>query len=133
MLIGGGAAAAAWLVPESATASHRFPGKGASRTIYRLSSRGRRASAGTKAHHANMRFRTRAAADCNRAHPGDHARIVPLTVSPEEYRRLFYRGNQVADLRNIDTPMHSRGRTRGKRVKRRRRRAVRRARLNRRP
>ncbi len=71
------------------------------RRIYRLSSRGRRASHGTRAHHANMRFRTRRAADRNRAHPGDHAKIAPLTVSIEEFHRLFHRGSYLVDLRKL--------------------------------
>jgi hypothetical protein len=48
-----------------------------------------------------MRFRTRRAADRNRAHPGDHAKIVPLTVSIEEFHRLFHRGRHVVDLRTL--------------------------------
>lgn len=71
------------------------------RKIYRLSSRGRRASVGTKAYNANMRFRTRRAADRNRAHPGDHSHIVPLTVSVEEFHRLFHRGRHKVDLRSL--------------------------------
>lgn len=72
------------------------------RTIYRLSSRGRRVSNAAKAHNANKRFATRAAADRNRAHPGDRSRIVPLTVSVEEYHRLFVsRHSLVADLRQL--------------------------------
>lgn len=74
------------------------------RRIYRLSSRGRRASTGTKAHNANWRFRTRIAADRNRAHPGDTSKIVPLTVSIEEFHRLFPRGYQRVDLRKIGGP-----------------------------
>lgn len=74
------------------------------RRIYRLSSRKLSASTGTKAHNANRRFRTRRAADRGRAHPGDHSKIVPLTVSVEEFHRLFPRGQQWVDLRKIGGP-----------------------------
>ena len=87
-----GSARVAWAIPKRSSGRRR---------IYRLSSRGRRASRGTRAYHANMRFRTRRAADQNRAHPGDHARIVPLTVSIEEFHRLFHRGYQLVDLRTL--------------------------------
>lgn len=77
-------------------------------TIYRLSLRGRRGSRAAKLHNANMRFTTPHIADQNRAHPGDNSRIVPLTVSREEYFRLFVpqrglrqRFTPVADLRKL--------------------------------
>jgi hypothetical protein len=73
------------------------------RTIYRLSSRGRRISNAAKAHNANMRFANRVVANTHRAHKGDHSRIVPLTVSIEEYHRLFTsRHSLVADLRALN-------------------------------
>ena len=71
-------------------------------TIYRLSSRGRRTSRAAKRYNANHRFATKHAADTHRAHPGDRSRIVPLTVSIEEYHRLFTsRHSHVADLREL--------------------------------
>lgn len=82
------------------------------RRIYRLSSSGLRASTGTRAHHANLRFRTRRAADLGRAHPGDNAKIVPLDVSVEEFHRLFPRGIQWVDLRKIGGPPRRRARRR---------------------
>ena len=49
-----------------------------------------------------MRFATAAAADRHRAHPGDHSRIVQLTVSDTVFRRLFPSANsEVADLRKV--------------------------------
>lgn len=71
------------------------------RKIYRLSSRGRRASPAVKAHNANLRFKTKRAAKRNRAHPGDTSQVVPLTVSRTEFGRLFGGGGKVADLRTL--------------------------------
>lgn len=76
------------------------------RTIYRLSLRGRRGSKAGKLHNANLRFATAAAADANRAHPGDRSRIVALTVSEDEFDRLFSsRDSAVADLRSLRGPV----------------------------
>jgi len=71
------------------------------RKIYRLSSRGRRASPAVKAYNANLRFKTKRAAKRNRAHPGDTSQVVPLTVSATEFRRLFGGRGKVADLRKL--------------------------------
>jgi hypothetical protein len=72
------------------------------RTIYRLSSGGLPVSDAVKDHNANMRFATQAAADRHRAHPHDLSRIVAMSVSAGEYRRLFKRGgSQIADLRAL--------------------------------
>ena len=72
------------------------------RTIYRLSSGGLPVSDAVKEHNANMRFKTREAADQNRAHPADMSRIVPLKVSVTEYYRLFKRrDSHIADLRQL--------------------------------
>ena len=74
----------------------------AQRTIYRLSLRKRRGSNAAKKHNANMRFKTQHAADTHRAHPGDNSRIVPLTVSVQEFHRLFPgQHSLVADLRKF--------------------------------
>ncbi len=103
VLVSGSALAASVLAGGIAGAAHAFPTDSAGRrTIYRLSSRGRRASRGVKVHNANMRFKTKRAADRQRAHPGDRSRIVPLTVSVEEFHRLFGRGGHAADLRKLD-------------------------------
>jgi hypothetical protein len=60
-------------------------------TIYRLSVRGRRGSRAAKIHNANWRFLTKRVANRHRAHPGDNSRIVRLTVSRDEFIRLFVR------------------------------------------
>jgi hypothetical protein len=85
-----------------------LPSSGASRKrrrrkIYRLSSRGRRASPAVKAYNANLRFRTKRAAKRHRAHPGDTSRIVKLTVSADEFRRLFGKGRKRASLVDLRT------------------------------
>jgi hypothetical protein len=70
--------------------------------MYRLSLRGRRGSQAAKKHNACMRFATAQAADLHRAHPGDNTRIVRLSVSVEEFIRLFVRRRSlVADLRQL--------------------------------
>jgi hypothetical protein len=76
------------------------------RKIYRLSSRGQKhVGRKTKAYHANMRFATKQAADGHRAHRFDNARIVELTISVEEYHRLFVsRQSLVVDLRELGGP-----------------------------
>ena len=71
------------------------------RTIYRLSSGGLPVSDAVREHNDNMRFKTREAADQNRAHPADMSRIVPFKVSVTEYHRLFRRRSHVADLRQM--------------------------------
>lgn len=102
MLVAAASLIAGLLMAGPARIARAIPKKShGRRKIYRLSSRGRRASRGTRAYHANMRFRTRRDADRNRAHPGDTARIVPLTVSIEEFHRLFPRGLHVVDLRTL--------------------------------
>lgn len=71
------------------------------RKIYRLSSRGRRASPAVKAYNANLRFRTKRLAKHNLVFPGDTSQVVPLTVSLDEFRRLFGRRGKIADLRKL--------------------------------
>jgi hypothetical protein len=70
--------------------------------MYRLSLRGRRGSRAARKHNACMRFATAEAADTHRAHAGDNSRIVRLSVSVDEFVRLFVRRrSQVADLRQL--------------------------------
>lgn len=103
-LFASGAVAASSLTSRPAVAEP--PGAEGPCIIYRLSLRGRRGSRAAKAHNANLRFATQAAADANRAHPGDHSRIVPLDVSGDEYRRLFAdRNSLMADLRRLGGPV----------------------------
>ncbi|MDF1700786.1 MAG: hypothetical protein P1V36_06475, partial [Planctomycetota bacterium] len=66
---------------------------------YRLSTKGKRASRAAKRHAANKLFATSAAADANRAHPGDKSAIVQVDVSQAAWDRYFGQGNEVFDLR----------------------------------
>ena len=69
--------------------------------VYRLSTRGKRASQASKQHNANMLFATWEAADTNRAHPGDRSRIVRVNISPSRFERLFQvPAREVVDLRH---------------------------------
>jgi len=104
-LIIGGTVAAGTLVGHRASAQST-QGVPAPRVIYRLSVRGRRGSNAAKLHNANFRFATASAADQNRAHPGDHSRIVEMLVSDDEFDRLFSsRNSLVADLRVLRGPV----------------------------
>lgn len=70
--------------------------------MYRLSTRGRRASKAAKANAANKRFATIEAAEAGRAHPGDKAKVVALDVAPDTWERLFQGGARTTvDLRSI--------------------------------
>ena len=70
--------------------------------MYRLSTKGQRASNAAKANAANKRFATMEAAEAGRAHPGDRAKIVQLDVSPETWDKLFQDGARLAvDLRSL--------------------------------
>ena len=77
--------------------------------IYRLSLRGKKGSKAAKKNCANLRFATPMVAEKHRLGPWDRARVVPLTVSREEYFRLFFRRtarggssfSPVADLRKL--------------------------------
>lgn len=70
--------------------------------VYRLSLRGRRGSNAARKHNANKVFATEAAANQNRAHPGDRSRIVRVRVSNETFNRFFDGGSRlVVDLRSL--------------------------------
>jgi hypothetical protein len=77
------------------------PQAGPGATVYRLSARGKRASQASKKHNANMLFANAEAADRNRAHVGDHSRIVQISISRNEFRRFFGDGRTVVDLRKV--------------------------------
>jgi hypothetical protein len=105
-LIISGSLAVGTLLGSRAAAQGSPRGAAGLRVIYRLSLRGRRGSKAAKLYNANLRFATEAAADANRAHPGDNSRIVPLDVSADEFDRLFSsRSSEVADLRSLGGPV----------------------------
>jgi hypothetical protein len=67
------------------------------------SARGRRASAAVKTRNANLRYKTRAAALGDLAHPGDTSKVVRIDVSPLTFRLWFPpdTGTRVVDLRQL--------------------------------
>jgi hypothetical protein len=73
-----------------------------SEVVFRLSSRGRRTSNAAKLHNANMLFRSRLLADTNRAHAGDHSRIVAISLSGKRFNELFrIPKRDIVDLRKV--------------------------------
>ena len=105
LIIGGTVAAGALAVGGAGAALAAPQGAPPPVLIYRLSVRGRRGSQAAKKHNANFLFATEAAADANRAHPGDNSKIVSVVVSADEYDRLFNsREALVADLRKLRGP-----------------------------
>ena len=69
---------------------------------WQLSTRGvDSASNAAKAHAANKRFVSAAAADLNRAHPGDRSRIVQIDIKPATWQQWFGGGLDCVDLRQI--------------------------------
>jgi hypothetical protein len=98
----GGSLAVGALAGNSVHASQARATSSQTRTIYRLSLRGRRGSRAAKRHNANLRFASAGAAALHRAHRGDHSRVVGLTVSAAVFEQLFPALNdEVADLRAI--------------------------------
>lgn len=89
-LWGGGPA---WALPPNPAPNGRH-------VVYRRSSRGRRASQAVKIRNANLRYKTKHAAD-DPAHPGDTSFVVPLDVSQATFKLWFGRGAHVVDLRNL--------------------------------
>jgi hypothetical protein len=74
------------------------------RLVYRLSCRGRRCSQFAKIYAANLRFRTKKAAERHPPHPGHHTRIVSIIVSEEQYFVWFPRDQRprnIVDLREL--------------------------------
>jgi hypothetical protein len=70
------------------------------RTVFKLSGRGRRISNAAKKHNANFLFTTQKLADRNRAHKGDKSRIVSLVITEAEFKALFKK-KKIVDLRHI--------------------------------
>lgn len=94
-----GAVATLWRVgPASAAAPNPTPN--GRHVVYRRSSRGRRASQAVKIRNANLRYKTKHAAD-DPAHAGDTSYVVPIDVSQETFKLWFPRGAHVVDLRKL--------------------------------
>ena len=59
------------------------------------------ASNAAKSHAGNKRFVSAAAADANRAHAGDHSRIVTIDITPATWDTWFGGGLDCIDLRTL--------------------------------
>ncbi len=74
-------------------------GKGV--VVFRRSCKGVHASNAAKKHAANHLYKTSLAAALDKAHPGDNAKVVEVTVSQAYYDRIFRFGGSSADLRKV--------------------------------
>jgi hypothetical protein len=70
------------------------------KTVFRLSSHRRRTCQACKAHGANRFYRTRKAADKDRAHPGCNCAIVTQTLDRRLAKQYFKGRRKVFDLRS---------------------------------
>ncbi len=68
--------------------------------VFKRSGRGRKISNAAKSHNANHLYTTAQAAANDPAHPGDHSKVVSLTISQDLFNSLFSAGNTSADLRH---------------------------------
>lgn len=85
-----------------APVAHALPKNSRGRlTVYRFSTRGRRASTAIKIRNANLRFKNFGVAQQYRLRPGDSSRIVPIDVSVETARLWFPNGALIRDLRRL--------------------------------
>jgi hypothetical protein len=96
-----GAAAAGLCVAGPAGAAHppHHPPNGKHKA-YRRSAHGRRACKAVKIRNANLRYKTKSAAD-DPAHPGDTSVIVPVDISQAVFMQWFAHGAHVVDLRKL--------------------------------
>jgi hypothetical protein len=74
--------------------------------VYRLSSHRRRTCGACKAHGANRFYKTRTAADTDRAHPGCNCSIVTQPLPRGLVAKLFRHGD-VFDRRSRRKPKHA--------------------------
>jgi len=77
------------------------PAKPAPVTVYKRSGRGRHVSQAAKKHNANRLYADAATASQDLAHPGDKSRVVSVTISQQEFDRLFAGGVKFVDRRRI--------------------------------
>ena len=69
--------------------------------VFRRSLKGRHGSNAAKSHAANHLYKTSLAASLDKAHPGDNAKVVEVTISQAFYDRIFRFGGTSADLRQV--------------------------------
>jgi hypothetical protein len=96
-----GALAALGLVPLTGCGGGGGGPVAGPQTVYRLSTRGRRASNAAKKNAANKLFVSEAAAFAGRAHPADRSRVVRVRVSAAFWNRHFGAGQAAVDLRHV--------------------------------
>ena len=95
-LLGAGLVA---LLPGSALGAGQRRRK-KTKVVFRLSSHRRRTCNACKAHGANRFYRTRKAADKDRAHPGCNCAIVTQTIDRRLAKQYFKGRRKVFDLRS---------------------------------
>jgi hypothetical protein len=100
VLVMAGSAAAGLLIAGPASAAPPKPPPNGRHVVYRRSCRGRRASLAVKIRNANLRYKTKQAAN-DPAHPGDTSFVVPIDINQETFKLWFPRGNHVVDLRKL--------------------------------
>jgi len=93
------AVAGFWAARPAQVLSAPHPSQGR-HVVSRRSSRGRRVSQAVKIKNANLRYKTKNAAN-DPAHPGDTSRIVPIDINQATFQLWFPRGTQVVDLRKL--------------------------------
>jgi hypothetical protein len=70
------------------------------KVVYRLSTHARRCCKACKGHAANRLYRTRKAADKDRAHPGCNCAIVTQVIDRRLAKHYFEKRRKVFDLRS---------------------------------
>lgn len=89
------------LLPGSALGAQGRAGwRKKTKRVFRLSTHRRRTCKACKAHGANRFYRTRKAADKDRAHAGCNCAIVTQTIDRRLARRYFKGRRKVFDLRS---------------------------------
>lgn len=100
LLAVGAVGAIAALPGASLAAEPRRRKKKTTKTVFRLSTHARRCCKACKGHAANRFYRTRRAADKNRAHPGCNCAIVTQVI-PRKLAKQYFKGRRrVHDLRS---------------------------------
>jgi len=62
---------------------------------------GRRACKAVKIRNANLRYKTKNAAENDPAHPGDTSVVVSIDISQATFQQWFGHGSHVVDLRRL--------------------------------
>ena len=91
------------LLPGSALAAEGRKRRKKTKLVYRLSSHRRRTCKACKAHAANRFYRSRRAANKDRAHAGCNCAIVTQTIDRRLAKQYFKGRRKVFDLRSGGT------------------------------